>query len=164
MKITQDKAKNQKPKNIVKKYLYFFSDLPEDTNSYNTFYEVFFKNLKFGIHKDSINWLYLSELLHYHNSQCESEVLSLWSMYLTWRRNKYIYIIVESIDQEAFSVFVEHVVKQRLEEVVVIEFIDKHYLQQLTEFYGKSLVLLRLWKDDEEKRKIKKNKVKIENL
>jgi hypothetical protein len=88
----------------------------------------------------------------------------LWSMYLTWRRNKYICIIVESLDQEAFSVFVEHVVKQRLEEVVVIEFIGKHYLQQLTEFYGKSLVLLRLWKDDEEKRKIKKNKVKIENL
>uniref|UniRef100_A0A8C6DLE2 Uncharacterized protein n=1 Tax=Moschus moschiferus TaxID=68415 RepID=A0A8C6DLE2_MOSMO len=64
-------------KNIVKKCLELFSELPEDKENYKKFYEAFSKNLNLGIHEDSTNQRRLSDLLCYHTSQSGGEMTSL---------------------------------------------------------------------------------------
>ena len=49
--------------NIVKKCLEPFSELAEDKENYKKFYEVFYKNLKLGIHEDSTNHLTITASL-----------------------------------------------------------------------------------------------------
>jgi molecular chaperone HtpG len=42
-------------KNLVKKSIDMITDIAEDAEKYNKFYEQFSKNLKLGIHEDSTN-------------------------------------------------------------------------------------------------------------
>ncbi len=52
-------------KNLVKKCLEMFTEISENKEEYNKFYESFGKNLKLGIHEDSVNRSKLAGMCFY---------------------------------------------------------------------------------------------------
>merc|ERR1712002_967802 len=63
-------------KNLVKKCMELFEEIAEDKDNYKKFYEQFSKNLKLGIHEDSVNRKKLSDLLRYYSSSSGDDVTS----------------------------------------------------------------------------------------
>ncbi|PHU29255.1 Heat shock protein 82 [Capsicum chinense] len=61
-------------KNLVKKCIDMFNEIDENKEDYNKFYEAFTKNLKMGIHKDSLNKAQLADLLRYHLTKSGDEM------------------------------------------------------------------------------------------
>lgn len=55
-------------KNLVKKCVELFTELSEDKEQYQKFYEQFSKNIKLGIHEDSQQRKKIADLIRYHTS------------------------------------------------------------------------------------------------
>ncbi len=64
-------------KNLVKKCLEMFSEIAEDKDGFQKFYESFGKNLKLGIHEDSNNRSKLAEYLRFFSSKSTEEQVAL---------------------------------------------------------------------------------------
>merc|ERR1719171_953319 len=158
-------------KNIVKKVLELINGLAEDEEAYKKFYEQFSKNLKLGIHEDSVNRAKLAELLRFATSQSGDEQSSLKD-YVTRMKesqNEIYFITGESKDQVAASAFTERLVKKGYEVIYMTEPIDEYCVQQLKEYDGKKLVSvtkegLELPEDEDEKKKFEEDKAKFEKL
>ena len=56
-------------KNIVKKCMDVFSEIAEDKDNFQKFYEAFSKNLKLGIHKAAQNCSILTEFLCFYSAK-----------------------------------------------------------------------------------------------
>ena len=158
-------------KNIVKKCLELFNEVTEDKDNYKKFYEQFGKNIKLGIHEDSVNRTKLADLLRYHSSASGDEMTSLKDYVTRMKENQkdIYYITGESKDQVAHSAFVERVKSCGFEVLYMTEPIDEYAVQQLKEYDGKKLVSvtkegLELPEDDEEKKKWEEKKAKFEPL
>merc|ERR1712121_227488 len=81
-------------KDVVKKCMELFEEIAEDKDNYKKFYEHFAKNLKLGIHEDSVNRKKLSDLLRYYSSQAGDEMTSLKDYVSRMKENqKSIYYI-----------------------------------------------------------------------
>merc|ERR1712079_441947 len=158
-------------KNIVKKCMEVFQEISEDKDNFKKFYEQFGKNLKLGIHEDSVNRTKLAELLRYHSSASGDEMTSLKDYVTRMKENqKDIYFITgESKEQVAQSAFVERVKNRGFEVLYMTEPIDEYAIQQLKEYDGKKLVSvtkegLELPEDKEEKKKREEKTAKFEPL
>lgn len=158
-------------KNIVKKCLELFAEVTEDKDNYKKFYEQFGKNMKLGIHEDSVNRTKLADLLRYHSSASGDEMTSLKDYVTRMKENQkdIYYITGESKEQVAHSAFVERVKSRGFEVLYMTEPIDEYAVQQLKEYDGKKLVSvtkegLELPEDDEEKKKWEEKKAKFEPL
>nr|ACE77780.1 HSP90 [Macrocentrus cingulum]ACE77781.2 heat shock protein 90 [Macrocentrus cingulum] len=158
-------------KNLVKKCLELFEELAEDKENYKKFYEQFSKNMKLGIHEDSINRTKLAELLRYHTSASGEEACSLKEYVGRMKDNqKHIYFTTgESKEQVANSSFVERVKKRGFEVIYMTEPIDEYVVQQMKEYDGKQLVSvtkegLELPEDEDETKKREADKAKFEEL
>merc|ERR1711907_393108 len=152
-------------KNIVKKVLELINGLAEDEESYKKFYEQFSKNLKLGIHEDSVNRNKLAELLRFNTSSSGDDQSSLKDYVTRMKENQNdIYFITgESKEQVAASSFVERLVKKGYEVLYMTEPIDEYCVQQLKEYDGKKLVSvskegLKLPEDEEEKKRFEEDK------
>ena len=158
-------------KNIVKKVLELINGLAEDEESYKKFYEQFSKNLKLGIHEDSVNRNKLADLLRFSTSSSGDDISSLKD-YVTRMKesqNDIYFITGENKDQVASSSFVERLVKKGYEVLYMTEPIDEYCVQQLKEYDGKKLVSvtkegLELPEDEDEKKKFEEDKAKFEKL
>jgi len=64
-------------KNLVKKCLEVFTEIAEDKDNFQKFYESFGKNLKLGIHEDSSHRSKLAEFLRFFSSKSTEEQVSL---------------------------------------------------------------------------------------
>merc|ERR1712187_474478 len=96
-------------KNVVKKSLELFSEISEDKESYAKFYESFSKNIKLGIHEDSLNRSKLSDLLRFPSS-CSSSKLIALKDYVTRMQptqREIYYITGESKSNVESSPFIE---------------------------------------------------------
>jgi molecular chaperone HtpG len=158
-------------KNIVKKVLELVNGLAEDEEQYKKFYEQFSKNLKLGIHEDSVNRQKLAELLRFSTSSSGDDQSSLKDYVTRMKENQNdIYFITgENKEQVASSSFVERLVKKGYEVLYMTEPIDEYCVQQLKEYDGKKLVSvtkegLELPEDEEEKKKFEEDKAKFEKL
>jgi len=158
-------------KNIVKKCLELISEISEDKEQMNKFYEQFGKNLKLGIHEDSTNRKKLASFLRYHSSQSGEDMTTLGDYVTRMKENQkdIYYITGESKDQVSNSAFVERVSKRGFEVLYMVEPIDEYCVQQLKEYEGKTLVSitkegLELPEDEEEKKKFEEAKAKFESL
>merc|ERR1719171_829258 len=158
-------------KNIVKKCLELIQGLSEDEESYKKFYEQFSKNLKLGIHEDSVNRQKIAELLRFSSSQSGEEMTSLKD-YVTWMKENQeeIYFITgDSKENVEKSAFTERLTKKGYEVLYMTEPIDEYCVQQLKEYDGKKLVSvtkegLQLPEDEEAKKKFEEDKAKFEKL
>jgi len=158
-------------KNLVKKCLELFEEIAEDKDNFKKFYEQFGKNLKLGIHEDSVNRKKLAELLRYNSSQSADEMTSLKDYVGRMKENQkaIFYITGESKEIVENSSFVERIKKRGMEVLYMCDPIDEYAVQQLKEYDGKNLVSvtkegLELPDDEEEKKKLEEDKAKYENL
>jgi molecular chaperone HtpG len=158
-------------KNIVKKVLELINGLAEDEEQYKKFYEQFSKNLKLGIHEDSVNRQKLADLLRFSTSASGDDQSSLKDYVTRMKENQndIFFITGENKEQVAQSSFVERLVKKGYEVLYMTEPIDEYCVQQLKEYDGKKLVSvtkegLELAEDEEEKKKFEEDKAKFEKL
>jgi len=158
-------------KNLVKKCMELFEELADDAENYKKFYEQFSKNLKLGIHEDSVNRKKLANLMRFYSSQSGDEMTSLKDYVSRMKENQkdIYYITGESKDVVSNSSFVERVKKRGMEVLYMVDPIDEYATQQLKEYEGKNLVCvtkegLELPEDEEEKKKFEEAKAKFEGL
>jgi len=158
-------------KNLVKKCMELFEEISEDKENYKKFYEHFGKNIKLGIHEDSVNRKKLAEYLRYYTSSSGEETCTLKEYVSRMKEGqKSIYYITgESKDSVRHSAFVERVCKSGFEVIYMIDPIDEYCVQQLKEFDGKQLVSvtkegLELPESEDEKKVREELKTKFEGL
>jgi len=156
-------------KNIVKKILELMTGLAEDEEAYKKFYEQFSKNLKLGIHEDSVNRNKLADLLRFSTSQSGEDQSSLKDYVTRMKENQtdIYYITGDSKDAVKASAFTERLTSKGYEVIYMVEPIDEYCVQQLKEYDGKKLVAvtkegLQLPEDEEEKKKFEEDKAKYE--
>merc|ERR1719270_2853855 len=87
--LQQNKILKVIKKNLIKKCIEMFSDLSENADAYNKFYEAFSKNLKLGIHEDSTNRTKIAKLLRYYSSKSGDDLTS---------RDEYVGLMDEKLE------------------------------------------------------------------
>ena len=69
-------------KNLAKKSLVLFSEIAEDKDNFNKFYESFGKNIKLGIHEDAQNRSKVAKYLSFYSTWSLDEMTSLKGTFL----------------------------------------------------------------------------------
>merc|ERR1712025_811885 len=158
-------------KNLVKKAMELFEEIAEDADNFKKFYEQFSKNLKLGIHEDSVNRKKIADLLRYYSSQSGDDQTSLKDYVSRMKENQKSIYFITGDNREAVenSAFVERVKKRGYDVLYMVDPIDEYAVQQLKEYDGKTLVSvtkegLELPDDEEEKKKLEEDKAKYESL
>merc|ERR1712078_564966 len=169
--LQQNKILRVIKKNLVKKSIDLFTELTEDSEKYNKFYEQFSKNLKLGIHEDSANRPKLAKLLRYHSTESGETVTSLddYISRMPAEQEDIYYVTGESKKQVENSPFLEKLKKKGMEVLYMVDPIDEYAVQQLKEYEGKKLVCatkegLKMDETEDEKKEKEEVKAQFEAL
>lgn len=169
--LQQNKILKVIQKNLVKRCLQTMMDISEDKDKYKIFYEQFSKNLKLGVHEDSVNRKKLAKLLRYYSTKSIDEMTSFddYISRMPADQDSIYYITGESLDSIKNSPFLERLKRKNYEVMFMTDPIDEYSVQQLREYEDKKLVSvsqegLKLNQTEEEKEQFEKDKVSTENL
>uniref|UniRef100_A0A6B2FYU0 Heat shock protein 83 (Trinotate prediction) n=1 Tax=Myxobolus squamalis TaxID=59785 RepID=A0A6B2FYU0_MYXSQ len=158
-------------KNLIKKTLELIGEIMEDENNRKIFWEQFSKNIKLGIHEDSVHREKLVEFLMYETSYSPDTYCFLKDVASRVKegQNDLYYISGESKAIVSQSVFTERLRKRGFEVIYMTEAIDEYMIQQIKEYKGKKLVCITkenlvLPETDEEKKEFEEKKKTYEDL
>ena len=142
--LQQNKIMKVIKKNIMKKCLDLFNSISEDNDKYTKFYDQFGKNIKLGVHEDSVNRDKLASFLRYESSKSGS-VLTSFDEYISGMKEgqKGIYYITgESKKSIMNSPFLEKLRKRDIEVLYMTEPLDEYVSQQLKEYSGQKFICI----------------------
>ena len=127
-------------KNIVKKSIELFSEIMEDDEKGQQFWEAFSKNIKLGITEDATNKEKLAKILKYRTNTSGETLTSLTDYITRMKENqKEIYYITgDNMNSIQNSSFLEGVASKGYEVLYMTEPIDEYVMQSLTEYDGKT--------------------------
>ncbi|KAI9921782.1 hypothetical protein PsorP6_002066 [Peronosclerospora sorghi] len=117
-------------------------DENEGNVSYKKFWDVFGKNIKFGVIDDAANRSKLVKLLRFVSSNSNGDWISL-EQYVDrmkdWQNSIY-YIAAESVEACEMSPFMEKMHDKGLEVLYFVDALDEYMVSHISEFDGKKLV------------------------
>ena len=142
--LQQNKIMRIFKKNIVKKCMDLISKISEDEVKYATFYEQFSKNIKLGIHEDSVNRQKLASFLRFETTKSEGKQISLESYIENMKENQkgIYYITGESKKAIMHSPFLEKLNSKGFEVIYMVDPLDEYITQQLKDYNEKSLICI----------------------
>ena len=170
--LQQNKVLKVIKKSLIKKSIELFSEMSENKEKYNVFYNAFSKNLKIGIHEEKNYKEKLASLLRYHTSKSDGSIVSLNDYISNMKpaQEGIYYISGESLEVLKSSPFTEKLKQLDYEIVYMTDPIDEYTIQEIKDFKGKKLISVAQsdvdLNDDTEKKEfevLKKQNVKLCN-
>ena len=129
-------------KNVVKKIIDMCLKISEDVDKFRIFYEQYSKNIKLGIHEDTVHRGKLCELLRYETTNSNGDKISFDDYIENMKegQNSIYYITGESINSIQNSPFLERLKNKNYEVIYMVDPLDEYINQQVKDYKDKKMI------------------------
>ena len=140
--LQQNKIIKQIKNVIVKKVIELITELSDDDEKFNKFYESYSKMLKLGVHEDSKNRDKLVELLRFYSSKDKEKLVTLkeYVEEMKEEQSSIYYICGDNKDVLSQSPLIEKIRKKGYNVLYFTDTIDEYMVQNVREYNNKKLV------------------------